>query len=130
MPTRDKSGADLEELVSRMQHLKAEHGPILSQIQEDQGMSPRVRSVLLEHLGQEEAELMAEIAQLSPSKAAEFRAGTPRPAPSAAPGHLTVGSLREGPRPARAASAPSSLPKAPTRGAGPKGMSVGSLRRR
>jgi hypothetical protein len=131
MPTGDNPPSDLQALILRMRHLKAEHAPILGQIQADRGMSPRVRSVLLEHLGQEEDELAAEIARLSPSKAVEFRSSVPAPAGRMAGGQLTVGSLRVERRDGRmrAARAPSPFSNPPAGAAGARGT-IGSLRRR
>ncbi len=129
-----KNTPELSELVQRMQHLKAEHTPLLTQIEGDPGMSADVRQALLAHLNEEEEELIAQIALLSPTAAA--RATAQRTVPgSSRPAGLTVGSLRQPvvrawPRmPRSPAVAGASAPVA-TQASRPALTSVGSLRRR
>ena len=52
MASEPKSASELSELVQRMQHLKAEHTPLLTQIEGDRGMSSDVRQAL-QKLGKE-----------------------------------------------------------------------------
>ncbi|HMJ16125.1 MAG TPA: hypothetical protein VK524_32145 [Polyangiaceae bacterium] len=135
MATQKPAQTELAELVRRMEHLQAEHTPLLTKIEADAGMSRDVKSALVEHLNQEEDELRTKIAQLSPGTAARIGAGGRAPAERAnkpaqvsstsagasSAGRLTVGSLR---RDSASTRAPSSVP---AKGAG---FSVGSLRRR
>ena len=132
-------------LLERIQHLKHEHAPLLAKIQRDSGMSAALRSELLAHLRDEEAEIITKLAAISPLLAARYRPGAPGPAiavrpspkagaaPQAAVPHraagaddvqrLTVGSLRAGAAPARST--------APARTAGRQArLSIGSLRSR
>jgi hypothetical protein len=137
---------DLQALVERMQHLKAEHTPLLTKIEADPGMSSDVRRALLDHLNQEEDELAAQIAVLSPGAPAKLRpagrGSTAAPSeprlrdpksPAVAGRGLTVGSLRKDA--ARPGSLPGVAPHAPAKDAsGASGSlrrgTVGSLRRR
>ncbi len=129
-----------------MQHLQAEHTPLLDKIQGDAGMSVDVRSALVEHLNQEEDELRAKIALLSPATAERTgraslpgaREGRPALAPpraSGGSGRLTVGCLRREPAPlgprGRARGAPHSVASPAQKPAGSAARcSIGSLRRR
>ena len=84
----------IPDAVARLQSLRAEHSPLLSQIAGDPGMTPATRLALLEHLRQEEDERLAQIAALAgASRAASAPAGTTPPPPAPSSG-LTVGSLR------------------------------------
>lgn len=149
MATQKSAPGELAELVTRMQHLQAEHTPLLDKIQGDSGMSRDVRSALVDHLNEEEDELRAKITLLSPAAAERVitqRGGLPRAPetrPALAPpraasstcGRLTVGSLRREPAPL---GAPSRAPATPRTGASPvqkpagsaARCSIGSLRRR
>jgi hypothetical protein len=150
MATQKPAQGELAELLTRMQHLQAEHTPLLDRIEADAGMSRDVRSALVEHLNQEEDELRAKIALLSPGSAARFigerrvlpgdresQAVAPASgrATSAGP-RLTVGSLRRERVPltprTRASAAASATRAAPV--PVPSGSaarsSIGSLRRR
>ena len=149
MATQKPAPGELADLVARMQHLQAEHTPLLDKIQGDAGMSRDVRSALVEHLNQEEDELRAKIALLSPATAERVtapRTGLPQarePRAALAPpraassggARLTVGSLRReppslGPR-GRAPGAPhtAALPAQKPAGSAAR-CSIGSLRRR
>ncbi len=145
MATQKPAPGELRELVLRMQHLQAEHTPLLDKIQGDAGMSVDVRSALVEHLNEEEDELRAKIALLSPTAAlrtgrgappaaGESRLAPPRAA-SGAGGRLTVGCLRREPAPfgprGRAPGAPHTEASPVQKPAGSAARcSIGSLRRR
>jgi hypothetical protein len=81
-PWNSPSRADLTLLVQQMRHLKQEHRELLGLIAADPDMAPETRKALLDHLMQEEDELVEKIA------AAASAASGERPA------RLTVGSLR------------------------------------
>lgn len=150
MATQKPAQGELAELLTRMQHLQAEHTPLLDKIQADAGMSRDVRSALVEHLNQEEDELRAKIALLSPATAPRFvgerralagdrdsRPATPAAGPVSSAGvRLTVGSLRRERVPltprTRASAAASATRAAPlqTPSGGAARCSIGSLRRR
>jgi hypothetical protein len=127
--------ARLSGLVDKISALKREHNPLLQQIMRDPGMSPALRRTLLEHLAEEENEVLTQIAAIAPHMATRYsrsvvgglrtrREASPpsavavKPAvvamPRARSGGLTVGSLRP------EASAPAS----------PGRSSIGSLRKR
>jgi len=144
------ASSELGDLVARMQHLKDEHTPLLTKIKADAGMSAEVRAALLEHLNQEEDELAAKIAALSPAMAAEVRRPAsasravfkaPRfdakPAATKCSGSLlTVGSLRQqalAPRTYGPPSHANRLPRLPgsaSLSAAASRSSIGSLRNR
>jgi hypothetical protein len=151
MATQKPAQGELAELLTRMQHLQAEHTPLLDKIRADAGMSRDVRSALVEHLNQEEDELRAKIALLSPGSAPrlaadrralpgerESRAATPAPpgGVTSARARLTVGSLRRErvpltprTRAAAEAGATRATPVAAPSGSAAR-SSIGSLRRR
>jgi hypothetical protein len=150
MATQKPAQAELAELLARMQHLQAEHTPLLDKIEADAGMSRDVRSALVEHLNQEEDELRAKIALLSPGSAARFagerraltgdresRAAAPASASATSAGaRLTVGSLRREralltPRTrASAAASATRVAPVPVSSGSAARSSIGSLRRR
>ncbi|HEY6556805.1 MAG TPA: hypothetical protein VI072_06015 [Polyangiaceae bacterium] len=150
MATQKPAQGELAELLTRMQHLQAEHTPLLDKIEADAGMSRDVRSALVEHLNQEEDELRAKIALLSPGSAArnarerralpgdrESRADAPASGRATSAGaRLTIGSLRcervpltPRTRASAAASATRAAPVPVPSGSGAR-SSIGSLRRR
>jgi hypothetical protein len=76
--------------LDRLAALRAEHKPILEAISADVGMAPTTRSLLVEHLREEED------ARLAEALARGGKSGGAAP-PSSSPswrGRLTVGSLR------------------------------------
>jgi hypothetical protein len=144
---------ELNELVDRIQHLKQEHGPLLDKISGDAGMSAELRRELLDHLEEEEAEVISQMAAIAPQVASRYRPGAagpaisarikplggPAPAPVERESKLTVGSLRpdgraEPPRAAAqaAVTAPEPPPVQPSGGAVARRarLAIGSLRSR
>jgi hypothetical protein len=92
---------ELAVLVARMHHLRSEHDPLLRKIQADAGMSPMVRRALIDHLEQEEADVVRKMAAVAPDIAARYARHALIGAPPPTPPHaseparpLTVGSLR------------------------------------
>jgi hypothetical protein len=125
MASEPKAALELSELVQRMQHLKTEHTPLLTQIEGDPGMSSDVRRALVSHLNEEEEELIAKIALISPPAAARAAANRTVLAPKTAPGGLTVGSLRQ-----PVVRAWPRMPRGPAASHAPSSASVGSASRR
>ncbi len=132
--------SELADLVGRIDHLKQEHGPLLARIEGDRGMAAELRRELLQHLHEEEAEVIARLAAISPETAARYRASglpqvgltsaaSPGTEPAGTPrSRLTVGSLRDpAPPGAPRSRAPSASPAAATTKVAR--LSVGSLRR-
>ena len=123
--------ASLSALRERIAHLRGEHAPLLEKILGDRGMSESVRGELVEHLLSEEQEIVEEIRKIAPDLAASLESGRPVrkgavPEPKAA--RLTVGSLREPPRPASVPARTGTRAPAPLTGGRP--LQLGSLRRR
>ena len=122
--------ASLSALRARIAHLRQEHSPLLERIVADRGMSEEVRSALVEHLKAEEQEIVEQIRRVAPDIAASLDPGgpVPRAASEAKLPGLTVGSLREAPRP------PSGRPRAgshaPAMRTAERPLELGSLRRR
>ena len=108
------AGGNINQALDALAALKAEHGPLISQIAGDPGMAPQLRRALIDHIYEEEDEKMRTISALR-------GAGGPASSPDLPPQTgLTVGSLRP--------ATPQSLQLGSLR-ARAATTSVGSLRR-
>jgi hypothetical protein len=119
--------SDLAAGLASLARLQQEHRPILAQVLADAGMQASTRSVLVEHLLEEEHERVGQLLALSgkPQPAPAASASTAQPSAGAAKREPPHGVLVPAPAQSSAPRTPSSAPL----GSPMAGYSVGSLRR-